>query len=617
MIKVEPEPEPEQSKSWKLSNFLNPTQQKSPIEALSSLETIDHAKDADEEEEGELRRSSDDYPNNHSNSSIGDNDKSDEEESRRRHPMLPPSKVKSTPDASTQRTPNTEIFNTALQILDDLNNIQPLSSISDSDDNESKNVSQKSNKQKRLKKLPRQPKAENSSSDETRQRLAEEKRLSTSRGRQSKNSSVPKICLTPKQDPVTTPKTKKQQRKKGRRPDTAMSRPVLSTDSSSDDDDKDSSTVKKPRKKPKSPEKPLESPIATESDEDEVNNVRSPSRSRSPAQVPIRTSYHSDSESNHSSAEPEKIPATNKNKNNVLFKLFHNPKSGSEGGKGGKGGKGKGGQVVVITPDDVQNQSQKDAVQNHHPKFMSPNSAFNQASSAVVIPPTTLSIRVSIPLSQIDVWRAGISEEKLKIAGIRPSKSPTKKRKISSDSWRGKKNNNHSNDMMPVSDSDSSNEQSMENPATRPTTYTTPNYRNDQLNNNVDHHKSKDLNNYYSNSPTNVGDTKLPRIKPEPISKSEFRKQEKVKNVVIKQEEQEVKPRDRSSSINSTHSTYKDRKRKRTDEGNSLMPPTNHERMQNGDLSSNAMMSTVKPEIKKVYYSYFERNEELDPNEFG
>jgi hypothetical protein len=619
------------NKSWKLSIFLsNPKIQKSPIEAPSPIEQADNMKgdDNDEEEEGELRRSSDDYPNNNSNSSTGDNDKSDEEEQIRRHPMLPPSKVKSTPDTPTQRTPDTKILNTALQILNDPNIIQPLSSISDSDDNASKNVSQKP-KKKRPKKLPRLPKAENSSSDETRQRLAEEKRLLNSRGRPSKNS-VPDVCLTPKQDAAQLPKTKKTQRRKGaRRPESAISRPTLSTsDSSSDDDDKEtSSIIKKPsRKKPKSPEKqqPIqqqqqikqqqESSIETSSDDDAAHNARSPSRS--PDQVPRRPFDHSDSESNHSSAEHEKIK--NKTKINVLSRIYSNPKSGSEGGKGGKGGKGKGGQVVVITQEDVQNQSQKDAsanVQNHHPKFMSPTSAFinNTNSSAI---PSNLSFRVSIPLKDIDVWRVGISEEKLKAAGHRPTKSP-KKRKISTDSWRTKKNNNHDQQQQQLSESDSSNEQSMENPATRPTTYTTPNYNNDRLNNNVDH-KSKDINNYYSNSPNSVGDTKLPRIKPEPVSKSDFRK-EKIKNKVMVKQEVEDKPRDRSSSMNSTHSSYNKKKRKRIDESNSLMPPTNHERMQNGDLTPNSMMNntSVKPEIKKVYFSYFERNEELDPNEFG
>jgi hypothetical protein len=87
-----------------------------------------------------------------------------------------------------------------------------------------------------------------------------------------------------------------------------------------------------------------------------------------------------------------------------------------------------------------------------------------------------------------------------------------------------------------------------------------------------------------------------------------------------KQDEIESKPRDRSSSMNSnsnhSHSSYKERKRKRIDDNNSLLPPTNHERMQNGDLTpptSTMLGSSVKPEVlKKVYVSYFERNDETD-----
>lgn len=598
---------------WNLK-FFDPIQ-KSPIEAPSSLEPVgSNAKEEiEDDEDGELNRTpSDDYPNTKSNSTIGENDKSDEED----HSMPPPSRVRSTPD-SLQRTPDTTILNSALQILNDPNIIRPLSSISDSDD-ASKNISQKTKKKRpRKQRTTKNTTADITSSDESRERFSvEEKQITTvSRGRQQKKQMAVDVVALQEQT-INAKHTKKSPKTKNRR-NTQISRPVLSTDSSSDDD---GTEVKKPpRKRQKSPEKQQipDSTIQTSSDDDaRVKN--SHSLSRSPVEVPRNRnnlpSYHSDSESNHSGTET----TVDRKKNNVLGKLFGS-KSTSEGGKGGKGGKGakgKGGQVVVITQEDVQNQSQKDTVQNHNPKFTSPSSAFNSSSSSMNSIPTNLSIRVSIPLIQIDLMRSGISDEKLKLAGYRPSKTVAKKhRKLSTDPWQ--KNLDH------MSESDSSSEQMMENPATRPTSYTTPNYNNDRLNNNVDH-KSKDLNNFYpTHSPiSNVGDVKQPRIKAEATSKSDSRK-EKLKQVMVKQEKQdeiESKPRDRSSSMNSnsnhSHSSYKERKRKRIDDNNSLLPPTNHERMQNGDLTpptSTMLGSSVKPEVlKKVYVSYFERNDETD-----
>lgn len=582
--------------SWGLRMF-DPIQSKSPVETSSPLEQVGSNAKEEEIEDDERRTSSDDYPNNKSNSSLCDNDKSDDEDVPHRS-MPPPMKARSSD--SLQRTPDTTILNSTLQIINDPNIKRPLSSLSDSDDSaQTKNVSQKPKIKKRPKKLlkpQRNTTADITSSDESRERLtAVDEKPPIARGRPTKKSF----------SEVDTKHSKKSPKSKSNRQKTHISRPTVSSDSSSDEDEKDSSKVvkKPPRKRQKSSDKQISnSTIATSSD-DEVNHVRSPSRS--PVEVPTRnhisTSYHSDSESNHSSAETAEPKIVDRKKNNVLGKLF-GMKSTSEGGKGGKGGKGKGGQVVVITQDDVQNQTQKDSVQ----KFTSPTSAFNSSSSVA-----NCTFRISIPLDRIDVMRSGISEEKLKLAGYRPTKSPAKKqRKMSTDSWRIERRNH---DVM--SESDSSSEQMMENPATRPTSYTTPNYSNDRLNNNVDH-KLKDLMPYQTHSPNNV-DAKLPKIKSE---KNDSRK-EKMKQVLVKQEKQDeldTKPRDRSSSMNSnsnssnSHTSYKaSRKRVRVEENNSLMPPTNHERMQNGDTSPSSML--VKPETaKKVYVSYFERNDETD-----
>lgn len=590
------EPDPEEN-SWKLTLF-DPFQ-KSPVEAPSPIEQPG-SNVKEEIKDDERRTSSDDYANNKSNSSTGgDNDKSDDEDVPQHRAMPPPSRaIRSTPD-SLQRTPDTTILNSTLQIINDPNIERPLSSLSDSDDNASSSASKliakpKNKRPKKVKAKPRnsQQATDITSSDEAARNAALEEKatiMPTAGGRQSKKSAE----IAPAKISKKSPKVAKANRQKPQ-----LSRPLLSSDSSSDDDEKE--VKKPPRKRPKSPEKQIpDSTIATSSD-DEVPEEEICSPPRSSVEVPR---LHSDSESNHSSAETAETKINDKKKNMVFGRLFGS-KTTSEGGKGGKGGKGKagGGQVVVITHDEVQAKS-ADIVQ----KFTSPASAFN-----------SLSIRVSIPFDRFDVLRAGISEEKLKLAGYRPTKSPAKKaRKMSSDSWRVERKQPDA----AMYESDSSSEQMMENPAQRPTSYTTPNYSNDRMNNNVDA-KHKDLMVYQTNSHSpssnNVdSNIKLPKVKNE---KSDTRK-EKLKPLVKveKSDELDTKSRDRSSSMNSSnsnsnhsHASYKaSRKRPRDELASSLMPPTNHERMQNGDLTPPTQLMKLEQQ-KKVYFSYFERTDETD-----
>lgn len=156
---------------------------------------------------------------------------------------------------------------------------------------------------------------------------------------------------------------------------------------------------------------------------------------------------------------------------------------------------------------------------------------------------------------------------------------------------------------------------------------------NDRLNNNIDH-KPKDFNKCY-HSPSSV-DTKLPKIKREQQQKqqqqykNEFRttsaspmKDSKSSDskAKIKLEREEVSNdgaqgiRNRSTSVTTPSSqSYKD-KRKRDKKvyeiisssanENPPMPPTNHDRLSGGLVNGDCL---APPIIKRVYVSYFERN---------
>ncbi|KAG5674484.1 hypothetical protein PVAND_004451 [Polypedilum vanderplanki] len=177
-----------------------------------------------------------------------------------------------------------------------------------------------------------------------------------------------------------------------------------------------------------------------------------------------------------------------------------------------------------------------------------------------------------------------------------------------------------------------SHSQSMENSSNSRVSFPS-NYNNDRLNNNnIDHKPPKDLNHCY-HSPSSV-DTKLSKIKREQqqqqqqaySSKNDFRtssaspmKDSKSNDVKpkIKQEKGDDESvqgiRNRSTSMTNGHSSnsYKEarkKKEKKVHETNCeipLMPPTNHDRLSsalvNGDLAP--------PIIKRVFVSYFERND--------
>lgn len=555
---VEIKQEPESSKKWNLSEFLP---EGAPPKSHEPVETT-RMEDRDDEEDGELQRTPDQYQNDNSNSSIPDN-KSDASHEQEDHSMPPPSKVKS-PLNTSDKVLDPEV----LDFIKNFSTIQPISSISDSDDNIDVNGgSVERPKKKRPKKRPR-PEVDggNSSSDES-------SRFSESRGRISLDEKKPArgrpknnlSHLPPNLYDATntssdtnsnngTKKTHKSPRKEpqsrsnagsSRRRSNSMKKSretIPSTDGSSDENEppktvqpkKESLPVKKvaSRKKPKSSPVKVDSPIASSNDS-ETEQRSKHSRYQSPGHRMSSSSGDlSDSDaSSKSSAEManKKIGkiVSDKNKNDTLRKLFNVTKV-SEGGKGGKGGaKGKG-QVVVITPEDAQNQSKSNdsnassngvlSVQNS--KYLSPSSAFNTATPSVI---------VRIDLARIDLSRLQIPSEKLKNTVIR-TKSPavpieqqprkSKKRRRSSnhdeqDRWRHHSNSNKAFDQLSVSStsSSSSDHAPVENPAQRSSSYTT-NFTNDQLNNNVDH-KSKDINSFHD-SPSSV-DSKLPKIKREKV----------------------------------------------------------------------------------------------------
>lgn len=674
-VESEEKAEPESNKTWNLSAFLPGGTQKSPNEPLSheppeAIKIEEH----DEEEDGEIQRTpSDHYHNENSNSSVPD--KSDVSQDMEEHQaMPPPAKVQSPmPD----KTPDTDM-NSVLSFIKNLVPNQPISSISDSDDNVDAVISGNERpKKKRPKKRPR-PEIDggNSSSDES-SRFSESRRRSMDekqpRGRQKNNSISlpPPVALPVPYEATNTSSdnsTKKAQKIKeppsrktttNRRRQSEMlkkSRETIpSSDGSSDENEVrkpvvKSSPVKAKEQQPVAAKKPskkkkskvvekIESPIASSSD-----SKHSPAYHHHSVPHHSSSSSHSDSDaSSRSSAgvKSKKIQkiVSDKNKQATLHKLFNSTKV-SEGGKGGKGGaKGKG-QVVVITPEDAQNQSKSNestassngAVSVQNPKYLSPSSAFITAVPSVL---------VQISLARIDLTRLNLPAEKLKHAAI-PTKSPavpaqvepprkSKKRRRSSnhdeqDRWRHHASSNKNYDQLSVSSSSSASSSSanseqhqIDNPATRVTSYTT-NYTNDRLNNNHIDHKTKDLNNFY-HSPSSV-DTKLPKIKRETIayggySASPIKDGKSSSNDFKNKIKQEVKEefdgtqdmRKRATSMTNNSHTYKDKKRKRPDgaSDNSLpMPPTNHERLPMSGLVNGDMM-TSKPEVKRVYFSYFER----------
>lgn len=680
--------EPENSIKWNLSGFLPGGEKKSPNEAPLSHEPPETVKmeGHEEEEEGEIQRTpSDQYQNDNSNSSIPD--KSDASHEADERSMPPPAKVKSPMDAP-DKTPDTDL-SSVLSFIKNLQTIQPISSISDSDDNVDNATSGTERpKKKRPKKRTRPENDGNDSSSDDSSRFSESRRRSSidekkPRGRPkasnnnlSMQQSIP-VSLpydaTNSSDTNSTngakkthksPRKEPQNRKSAtnRRRSTSLKKSremIPSSDGSSDEKptpkpSKTSPTkkesanlkqaVKKPskKKKPKSPEK-IESPVASSSDSETEQRPK-----HSPFNSPAVAHSSSSSDQSDSDASSQSGPrvkgkkieknVSDKNKIDMVRRLFTVTKV-SEGGKGGKGGaKGKG-QVVVITPEDAQNQSKSNdsnassngALSVQNPKYLSPSSAFNMV---------TPSVMVRIDLARIDISRLQIPAEKLKNTVIR-TKSPavpveqprkSKKRRRNSnhdepDRWRHHSQSKNF-DQLSVSSSSSSSssagstENLMENPANRIASYTT-NYTSDQLNNNIDH-KSKDMNNFY-HSPSSV-DTKLPKIKRESNGKqfnmsqnpakdgkfpsNDFRN--KIKQEV-KQEDFDVSQemRKRSSSMtNNSNLLYKDKKRKRPDgaSDNSLpLPPTNHERLPTSGLVNGDLHLSKNETVKRVYVSYFER----------
>lgn len=202
---------------------------------------------------------------------------------------------------------------------------------------------------------------------------------------------------------------------------------------------------------------------ASSSDSDVDNNHHPSKHSKLYKQLPVVVpTHHSSSDgSGHSDYDDDRgsrssdetkdkkieKSKTDRNKSETLRKLFSSNKG--EGGKGGKGGaKGKG-QVVIMTPEDAQNQSKSndsmasnstDKINNspaHLPvnassinssrakydnhtngKYLSSSSAFNNATAS------TPSLKICIDLTRIDLARIQIPDEKLSHAGIRTKRSP-------------------------------------------------------------------------------------------------------------------------------------------------------------------------------------------------
>lgn len=693
---VEVKVEPENSVKWNLSEFLPGGVQKSPNEAPLSHEPVETVKmDEQDDDEERTQLSTHHYHNENSNSSVPDS-KSDVSQEPGELSMPPPANVKSetnTPD----KTLDTDL-NSVLSFIKNLNTIQPISSISDSDDNADSVTSgtERPKKKRQKKRLRPEIDGGNSSSDES-SRFSESHRRSSMdekkpvRGRPKNNSlSLQSPATMPQKNPYDatntssdtnsttgTKKSHKSPRKEPRKATTNRRRrsislkksreTIPSSDGSSDEHQKPSKALpiktkessthsqptKKPSKKKQKPPEKVESPIASSSDsEHEQRQKHSSYHSPVPPHSSSSSSSdHSDSDSSShtthraKSKKIEKI-VSDKNKNDTLRKLFNVTKV-SEGGKGGKGGaKGKG-QVVVITPEDAQNQSKSNdsnassngALSVQNPKYLSPSSAFNAKPS----------VMVRIDLDRLDLSRLSIPPEKLKNTVIR-TKSPavpieqsrkTKKRRKSSnkdeqDRWRHHQSSNKNFDQLSGSSSSSSSSSAtssdhpMENPAAARLTAYTTNYANDQLNNNIDH--KKDMNSFY-HSPSSV-DTKLPKIKREP---STYTKQFNVNNIGLMKDgkiptndfknkiKQEVKEefdgsqemRKRASSMTNNSHTYKHNKRKRPDDtnDNSLpLPPTSQRLPMSGLVNGDSAKQEV---VKKVYMSYFERNgsDEIDQAE--
>ena len=415
---------------------------------------------------------------------------------------------------------------------------------------------------------------------------------------------------------------------------------------------------------------------ASSSDSDGVNNHPSKhSKFYKPSPVVVPTHHTSSDGSGHSDFDDDRASRSSdetkdkkiekfksdKNKSETLRKLFSSNKG--EGGKGGKGGaKGKG-QVVIMTPEDAQNQSKsndsmasnstdkmsnspahlpviasvtasraKYDIHNNNGKYLSPSSAFNNASASTMGPP---SVKVCIDLTRIDLARIQIPDEKLSHAGIRTKRSPaislvtsgpdpivveskasskSKKRRRSfsnnhhedsNERWRNdedRKSNRKSYDQLSVSSSSSSSSSSSasssrvsldrnvqnQQRATSNNFYT----NNDRLNNNIDGKVNgqgvKDFNDILYNSPRSL-DAKLSKIKHEPgtggsgSSKSlNFNNKIKLEPTgsvgsISNNEISNNKPeaiRQRASSSCSNNMAYKKEKRKRQTVTQHLPPPS-------------------------------------------
>lgn len=558
--------EPESNLRWNLSEFLPG---KSPNDAPLSHEPVEPIKSPHEPEDEDMNRTPSDHHYDNSNSSAPE--KSDVEDS-----PMPPPKVKSPSHTPEDKTPDVDL-STALSFIKNFENLQPISSISDSDDN---GGSERPPKIKRIKKeRPRLPKEfgeADSSSDESSRFSESRRRSSIEEKKRVRKHSFPVNPYDTNSDTSTSKKAKKSPRKESqaRKPSKSRRRPSISQKLIPSSDGSSDEAPSQPAPAPKVKE-PKKTKRATT--DDESDNVKHSSYRQSPPAQPTITSNSSDDGSESGGEVRDKKIEKNvsdRNKVEMMRKLFS---AKGEGGKGGKGGaKGKG-QVVVIMPEDAQNEPKSNDSENFE-----------------------ASVVVSIDLSRIDLSRLSIPPEKLKNTVIR-TKSPavainerkSKKRKNHDESWR-KPGYDH------FSMSSSSSE-TMENLAANRTTHFTTNYNNDRLNNNI----AKD----FYHSPNSL-DTKLPKIKKEhrtsPVKPSTNDFKNKIKQEAMKQEE--------FDGTNNSSLNYKEKKRKRIDgtgENSSSLPPTNHERVTvNGD-------ATAKPEVvKKVYVSYFERtNDEIEQQE--
>lgn len=318
-----------------------------------------------------------------------------------------------------------------------------------------------------------------------------------------------------------------------------------------------------------------------------------------------------------------------------LFSISTKPAgSNNEGlGKGGKnGGKKPIGQVVVVSEETQSKFNTSDHVQSHHPKY---------AASP--------SIMVRIDLSRLDVTRLGIPMEKLKSAGLlktpqvpepqqQPQKRPSsinKRRRSSAhddeeQNWSSKKAKNVDRLSVSSSTSSSSSSSSSSSDALAAASSSRVSFPLDRLNN-IEHKPlpSTSTKESFYHSPSSV-DTKLTKIKREQKLASPQKESKDVKSKVKQEKSSELcvdtsGMRNRSHSMTNASSqpqqTYKDSKKKKLktshDENvngtsSTLIPPTNHDRISllvNGDLSNiSAIVPTTTTIVKRVFVSYFERN---------